>query len=138
MRSRSLCLLAALALLGSCGPKSVFGLTSDDNNTDALSAALAKRQLPAKPQVANATGKPMMFAVAAGSPKKLVAYDLESGKTVWTVDADVQSRVDVAGELVVLREGKNIVVRNVRDGKPRGSISVTGELVGATTDGDNV
>lgn len=127
-----------LAMLASCGPKTVFGLTSDDNNADALGAALAQRELPAKPAIANALGRPLMLAVAAGTPKKLIAWDIDAGKALWTVEADVQSRVDVAGELVVAREAGKIVVRNVRDGKPRGTISVSGELVGATTDGEQV
>ncbi len=137
-RLGALAFAAVAATAAACGPKTVFGLTSDDNNADALGAALAKQRLPDQPQVANALGKPMVFAVASGNPKKLIAWDAEAGKTVWTVDADVQSRVEVAGELLVVREGKNVVVRNVRDGKQRGSISVGGELVGATTDGDQV
>lgn len=131
-------LLAAAIAAAGCGPKAVFGLTSDDNNADALGAALAQRKLPPAPKVANALGKPLVIAVAAGSPKKLIAWDAEAGKALWTVDADVQSRVAVAGELVVAREAGKIVIRNVRDGKPRGSITVGGDLVGATTDGDQV
>lgn len=127
-----------VALTAGCGPKTVFGLTSDDNNSDALGKALAGRQLPAAPKVKNSTGKPLVLAVASGNPKKLVAWDADAGKALWTVDADVQSRVAVAGDLVVAREGKSVVVRNIADGKQRGSISVGGELVGATTDGNQV
>ncbi len=127
-----------LILLAACGPKSVFGLTSDDNNADALGKALAVRKLPSAPRYHNALGKPLVLAVVSGTPKKLVAWDADAGAALWTVDADVQSRVSVAGELVVAREGKQIVVRNVRDGKQRGAISVGGDLVGATTDGDQV
>ncbi len=137
--TRSFLLLSFLLLLGAgCGPKSVFGLTSDDNNADALGKALAIRKLPAAPGIENATGKPLVLAVVSGSPRKLVAWDAEAGQALWTVDADVQSRVAVAGELVVAREGKNVVVRNVRDGKQRGSISVGGELVGHATDGEQI
>jgi hypothetical protein len=131
-------LFLVLALAAGCGPKTVFGLTSDDNNADALGKALAVRQLPAAPKVKNATGKPLVLAVASGNPKKLVAWDADAGKALWTVDADVQSRVAVAGDLVVAREGKKVVVRNIADGKQRGSISVGGDLVGATTDGNQV
>src|SRR5687768_17189204 len=135
MRSLAIALSLALslALVASCGPKTVFGLTSDDNNADALGKALAVRKLPAEPKVANSTGKPLVLAVASGNPKKLNAWDADAGKALWTVDADVQSRVAVAGDLVVAREGKQVVVRNIADGKQRGSISVAGDLVGATT-----
>ncbi|MBZ0236003.1 MAG: PQQ-binding-like beta-propeller repeat protein [Deltaproteobacteria bacterium] len=133
-----LALLLGLALVASCGPKTVFGLTSDDNNADALGKALAVRKLPTAPQVRNSTGRPLVLAVASGSPKKLVAWDADAGKALWTVDADVQSRVAVAGDLVVAREGTKVVVRNVNDGKQRGAINLGGELVGATTDGELV
>lgn len=137
-RSFALVAAAALAVAAGCGPKAVFGLTSDDNNPDALGKALAVRKLPGAVGVTNALGKPLVLAVASGTPRKLIAWDAEAGATLWTVDADVQSRVSVAGELVVAREGSKVVVRSVRDGKPRGSIAVSGELVGATTDGDQV
>lgn len=133
----ALSVVVALAA-GGCGPKSVFGLTSDDNNPDALGKALAVRKLPAAPGVTNALGKPLVLAVVSGTPKKLVAWDAEAGAALWTVDADVQSRVAVAGELAVAREGQAVVIRNLRDGAPRGRIALGGELVGVTTDGDQV
>jgi len=128
---------AAIAAAG-CGPKHVFGLTSDDNNPDQLAKALAARKLAAAPGPANALGKPLVLAVASGTPRKLIAYDAAAGATLWSVDADVQSRVEVAGELVVAREGAKVVVRSVRDGKQRASISVGGDIVGVATDGNQV
>ncbi len=130
--------VASVAAVSGCGPKAVFGLTSDDNNADQLGRALAGRTLAAAPAVSNALGKPLVLAVIAGTPKKLIAYDAAAGATLWKVDADVQSRVAVAGPLVVAREGGKVVIRDVTTGAPRGSITVDGDLVGATTDGEQV
>jgi len=133
-----LAVAAGLALVAGCGPKAVFGLTSDDNNADQLGKALAGRTLAKAPAPANSLGKPLVLAVVAGSPKKLVAYDAAAGATLWSVDADVQSRVAVAGPLVVAREAGKVVVRDVATGAQKGAIAVDGELVGATTDGEQV
>ena len=47
---KRLALISFAALVaGACGPKSMFRLTSEDNDRGAISAALAKRQLPEQP-----------------------------------------------------------------------------------------
>ncbi len=133
--------LASLAILAGCGPKAVFGLSSDDNNPERLDQALAVRRLPAAPGPANSLGKPLLFAAVggvAGTQRKLIAYDAGAGAALWTVDADVQSRVAVGGDVIVVREGKEIVTRNVADGAVRAKVALAGELIGLATDGERV
>jgi outer membrane protein assembly factor BamB len=127
---------AIVTALAACGGAQTFGLTSDDNNQAALGRALAMREVPAQPAPRNATGKPMLFAVMSGKQRKLVAYDLTAGKPVWTVDADVQSRVEVGDDFVVSREGNAIVARNLADGAPRWKHGISGELMGVSADAE--
>lgn len=140
--SRSI--LAVIALAGSvalagCGPKAVFGLSSDDNNPDRLGKALATRTLPSAPGPANALGKPLVFALLGGTEqRKLVAYDVEAGAPLWTVDADVQSRIAVGGAVVVAREATQLIIRNVKDGAVRAKVALDGELLGIATDGERI
>lgn len=122
-----------------CGPKSIYGLSSDDNNPEQLEKTLAMRSTEGKAGPQNALGKPMLFAVSGGSQRKLIAYDAEAGAPAWTVDADVQSRVAVGGEVVAAREGaRELVIRNVRDGAVKARAALPGELLGVSTDGAQV
>src|SRR5204862_7716289 len=107
-----------------------FGLSSDDNNAAVLDKALATRQLPAHPGPTNATGKPLLLAAISGSPKQLVAFDLAAGQALWTVDADVASRVAVGGDFVAEREGGDVVVRDLADGKARWKHPLGGDFMG--------
>ncbi len=139
-RTSGAAVAVAVALAAAaCGPKSgAFSLTSDDNNADALAKALALRTLPASPGPLNSRKAPLVFAVATGTPRQLIAFDLAAGQPLWSIDADIQSRVVVAGDLVVAREGTGVTVRNLADGAVRSQIAIPGDLVGATTDGDQV
>ena len=126
--------LVLLALVAACGPKSVFGLSSSkDNDAGALDKALAARLLPAQRQPVGAGG-PRAYVVISGAPRKLVAYDLTAGKAAWTVTADVQSRVEVGGDFVVEREGKELVARSASDGALRWHVAIDGTFVGAAAD----
>ncbi len=131
-------LALAAAVAAGCGPKTVYGLSSDDNDPVRLEAALASRTLGQANRPANALGKPLVFAVVGGTARKLIAYDAGAGAPLWSIDADVQSRVAVAGDVLVAREGTAVVVRKLTDGSVRATIPVAGELVGATTDGTRV
>jgi hypothetical protein len=128
----------AVAALGGCGGAApVFGLTADDNNPDRLARALAARGARATgPR--NASGAPMVFAVASGPPRRLVAFDLAAGAARWTVDADVQSRVAVGGDLVVAREASALVARDLATGRVRWQRPLAGGFVGADADGERV
>ena len=65
----------AAVLAAGCGPKTVYGLSSDDNNAERLGAALAKRAVAKADAPLNALGKPLVFAAVGGAKKQLVAFD---------------------------------------------------------------
>jgi PQQ-like domain len=139
-RGAGLAIVAGLAGLviaaGGCGPKAVFGLSSDDNNPQAMSRALGVRRLPAHAQPLNATGHPMAFLVTGGTPRHLVAYDLTAGKVAWSVAAAVSSRVEIGGDYVVAREGAELVARGLADGQVRWKAPIAGTFVGAAADAE--
>jgi outer membrane protein assembly factor BamB len=134
--NRLLAVTAALVLAAACGPKSMFRLTSEDNDRGAISAALAKRQLPEQPAPQNSARKPRVFVVQNGAPRTIVAYDLASSAVMWKVDADVQSRIWVGGDFIVAREGKQLVARDQGTGKARWKVGISGEFIGASADRD--
>ena len=128
--------IAVAALVAGCAPKSVFRLSSDENNAYALDKALAARQLPAQPTPVNTSGQPRVFVLAAGAPKTIIAYDLAAGNVLWKTDADVQSRIAVGGDFIVAIEGKQLVARDQARGAPRWKVDVGGQFVGAAADRD--
>ncbi len=136
MTRARLAIVAIVATLAACGGKDVFKLTSDDNNRDALTAALAGRELPEQPTPVNAARQPRLFVLEAGSPKTIVAYDLAGGAILWKVSADVQSRIWVGGNFVVSVEGKELVARDQQTGGVKWKLGMPGELVGAAADRD--
>jgi outer membrane protein assembly factor BamB len=135
---KALAIAATCLALAACGGAApVFGLTADDNNPARLAGALAARGAP-RPGPRNATGAPMVFAVTSGAPRRLVAYDLAAGAVRWSVAADVTSRVAVAGDLVVGREGGALVARAVTTGAVRWQRPLGDTLVGVDADSERV
>lgn len=127
-------LLVVALVLAACGPKSMFRLTSDDNDRAAIAAALARRQLPEQPAPQNSARQPRVFVVQNGAPKAIVAYDLAAGSVMWKTDADVRSRIWVGGDFIVALEGKQLVARDQKTGAPRWKVAIADELVGAAAD----
>ncbi len=128
---------ACALVLGACGGKTVFRLSSDENNTYALEQTLAQRQLPATPSPVNSAHQPRVFAVLAGSPHAtIVAYDLASNNVMWRADADVGSRIAVGGDFIVELEGKQLVARDQARGQPRWRVDMPGTFVGVAADRD--
>jgi outer membrane protein assembly factor BamB len=135
---------ASLALVGAalastisgCGTTAAFGLTGHDNDPDLLGAALARRQLAATP--APLGGKPRAYLAVSGKPRKLVAFDLEAGKALWTVEADIASRVAVGADFVVTLEGTNLVARESSTGAVRWQFSPPGAYLGHAADASRV
>ncbi len=131
--SRRVVFLLAI-LVAACGHASVFRLSSDENNAFALNDTLRKRTLPAQPTPTNSSGQPRVFALAAGAPKTIIAYDLAAGNVLWKADADVQSRIYVGGDFIVAVEGKQLVARDQARGAPRWKVDLGGDFVGAAVD----
>jgi hypothetical protein len=130
--------VAAAVSMAACGGAApVFGLTADDNDPDRLGRALAARGAP-RTGPRNASRAPMVFAVASGSPRRLVAFDLAAGAARWTVGADVQSRIAVGGDVVVAREASALVVRDLASGRIRWQRPLADVFVGADADAERV
>lgn len=138
MRNAIIAASVAVAL-GACGGSGAFQLTSDDNNPERLQAAFARMQKVA-PGPVNETGRPMVFLVARGKPKKLVAFDLEQKKELWRVATDIESKVAVGSRFVAHLEGKGTLVgRDLASGKALWSVNVgDGKFIGAAADGDRL
>jgi hypothetical protein len=68
-------------------------------------------------------------------PARLCAWDLSAGK-LWELPIAAKSAPLVAGNAVVIQEEAGIVVRDLATGKPRVTLDVEGELVGADGVGD--
>ncbi len=131
------CAVARRLFLLGCGPKPIFGLTTaDDNRESDLAAALHHRQVPESPTPLNSAHQPRAFIVETGKPRAIVAFDLAAGKTLWKVDADVQSRIAVGGDFVVELEGKELVARDQARGAVRWKAHARGTFLGATADRD--
>ncbi len=131
--------LTALGALAACGGSGAFALTSDDNNPAALAAAFQQMSPPTAGKPINQTGKPLAFLVTradkkAGVAQKLVAFDLEAKKPLWSQAADVASKVAVGAAFITLREGDNLVGRDVSTGKLLWKKVVGKEFVGAAAD----
>jgi hypothetical protein len=126
--------LAHAAATTACGGKAVFRLSADENNAYALKEALSRRQLPAAPAPTNTAHAPRVYALAAGAPKKIVAYDLATGAVLWQTDADVRSRIAAGGDFVVALEAQQLVARDAARGTPRWRAAVPGDFVGLAAD----
>jgi outer membrane protein assembly factor BamB len=133
LKSCAVAALVALSALGGCGTTAAFGLTGHDNDPKLLGAALQRRQLPAKAGPIGGT-PPRAYMVVAGKPKKLVAFDLESAKPVWTVDAEIGSRVAIGNGFVVALEGTELVARDAASGAVKWKHQPIGTFLGVTAD----
>lgn len=136
---RSLVLAAGIALgLAACGGTSGFGLSSGDNDSVKLAAAFATVQAPS-PGPINALGKPLVFLSARGTPKQLVAFDLEGKSELWRIDAEPTSKVIVGRDFVAYKQGENrFVARDITTGAQLWSMAVEGTFVGAAADATRV
>lgn len=128
--------LTTAILLAACGPKGMYTLTTEhkDNDRAALTAALAKRQLPEQAAPMNSARQPRLFVLQNGAPKTIVAYDLNAGSVLWKVDADVQSRIWVGGDILLTLDGKQLVARDQQTGNAKWKLGIKGQFVGASAD----
>jgi len=106
-----------------------------------VASALQKAKAPATAPV-NATGKPIAFLAASGpGGAKLIAFDLESKKVLWTQPAELTGRVVVSRDVVVATEkGGALVARDVRTGAERwrSAQKAGGLRIGYDADADTV
>jgi outer membrane protein assembly factor BamB len=129
---------ALLCAAGAGCAGSTLALSSSENDPAALARALARERRPAPGRPQNATGRPLALVVVTAPRPRLVAWDLAAARPLWSVDAQVTSRVAIGGSISVAREGQALVARRLGDGQvawrrdlPRG-----GKLLGLAADGD--
>ena len=128
-------LVALVESVPGCGG-AAFQLTAEDNDRGALTAALARRQLPDQRAPINAARVPRAFIALGGPRKQVVAYDLEAGKLLWRQPADVTSRIAVGGSFVVELEGTQLVARDQATGAVTWHVAMPGAFVGLAADRD--
>ena len=114
----------------------MFRLSGNENDRGALTAALARRQLPDRPSPVNAARVPRVFIALGGPRTQIVAYDLAAGKLLWRQPADIASRISVGGSFVVALEGKQLVGRDQVTGAATWHVTVPGSFVGLAADRD--
>jgi outer membrane protein assembly factor BamB len=124
-----------LLVLAGCGASGHMGLSAPDNDPASLRQALSAARPTGKPgQPRNATGRPLVFYVAAG---KIGAWDLAAGKDLWTQSATPDGRFVVGNRLVVAREKGQLVARDVATGRVAWQHPLPkAKLVGVAADGD--
>ena len=134
---------AAAALLASGCGLSAFSLSFRDNNPNDVRAAMAQvRSAAARgaEQPANSTGKPLAFLVTTDKPSRLIAYDLQASRAMWTVAGAITSRVIVGRDYIFHRGAGQMVGRRVSDGQIawRAALPSGERLLGACADGDRL
>lgn len=134
-------------LLASGCAEPPFSLHAQDNELKTLRPTLARlaapRQAPPSAHMAYVFAGPERRGDKDLGPaeKSLYGYDLQSGKVVFSVPADVRSRFVVSGSVLAYREGeRDLVLRDAQTGQERGRVAIPdGEtLAGLTGDGGQV
>jgi hypothetical protein len=136
MSARPFPILLVLAA-AACTP-AAFSPHYRDNNLEDLQSAMA--EVKSGGRVVNATGKPMVFLVTK-APTQIIAIDLGTQSPLWTVQAEVSSKIIVGRDLIYFRSGtKTIEARRVRDGQRAWSAEMRrGErLLGIAADGGDL
>jgi hypothetical protein len=81
-----------------------------------------------------------VVVAVTGEPTRLVAWRLDALETgpIWEHPVDAKSAPLIAGDAVVMQEGKAIVVRDLKTGGVRVKLKKDARLVGADGEGDAV
>ena len=130
-----LVILVMALLLGACsGAASGLSLSAADNDPARLQQALASAHPAAVP------ARALAFVLVKGEPTQLRAVDLAAGKTLWSVAADVRSRIVVGASLVSALEGADLVSRAISDGHVAWKLPLGpgARLIGLAADGDRI
>ncbi len=109
--------LTASCTLAGCGGAAAFTNLFPDNKPAQIDMILDGVGAPSPTTgPVNATGSPLMATVLGGG-KSLALYDLEKGKTRWSIDATVDSEPAIGPDLVAFRSGDDIVAVDLGSGK---------------------
>jgi outer membrane protein assembly factor BamB len=132
--------LASIAAGGACGSTGGFGLTSDDNRPERLRAAFDRATPPPAGAPINAQGKHMVYVVSGSKSKATVtAFDLDAGKTTWTVDGVVKSRVVSGSKFVAfVGDGGQLSGYDQATGKRLWTTNIGSSFLGLASDRERV
>lgn len=134
----STAVLVGLVALAGCGA-SAFSPHFRDNNALDMKEAIQDLK-PHSLAPVNSGGKHLAFIVTT-EPTKLVAYDLQGNKPLWTAKGTISSRIVVGSQRIFhLADRKTLVARDIGTGEQLWSEELIGgdRLVGMTTDGERV
>ena len=138
MKNLSTTIVALLGLtFTACGGNGAFSLTAGDNDAALLATTLTHRHLRDGIGPVALDGHARVFAVTGGSSKQIVGFDLQQGKKLWAVNADVASRISVGGNFIVEVEGKDIACRDLATGAEKWRHALGGALIGVAADADH-
>jgi len=129
-------ILALVALLAACGTASSgLSLSAADNDPAKLAQALARVR-----SARSAATRALAVVVVREDKTELRAIDLAANRRLWSVAADVRSRVAIGTTLVASREGDDLVARALTDGHAvwKAPLGPATRLIGLSVDGDKV
>jgi hypothetical protein len=77
-----------------------------------------------------------VIAYIAGTPKRLVVFDVATARRLWATEVEPTSAPVVTGDLVLVQESRGVVARALEDGAERFVIDAEdARFVGADSDG---
>lgn len=135
-------LLALVATTG-CMPAirrmNAFSSRFADNQRESISQIYA--QLPAQDssEARNALGAPVLVAVRQGTPRAVVAIDVNAGRTLWTKEMDAQSAPEILGDVVMISVGARAVALDLRTGDRKWDVDLRAmPFQGAAREGNTI
>jgi hypothetical protein len=128
---RHLFIILACVFVAGCGAASAaFDPSYPDSSSGTVRDLLARLERP--------KGSPLVVAVSVRE-KKVLAFDLESGRVHFTKDFEAAQAPIVAGETIVLSDGSRVVGLARHDGSRSFELRLDGlHLVGASGQGASV
>lgn len=91
-----------------------FGHTFPDNNPEDIRAVL--KEIEATPK-AKSNLPPIAVLALQSQPRAVEAFNLDTGKKMWRLNAPISSPVTVAGELVLWKTGNQVMAHRLVDGR---------------------
>ncbi len=110
-----------------------------DNRDEDVRKVVARLPAPSpEARPTNALGRPLIVGLRYGSPG-VFAHDLDAGALLWSRDMPVGSRPVIAGGVVVVQSGLNVMALDLADGSDRWRVDTEGfGFFGAGWDDKNV
>ncbi len=121
LSSRGALLLLAATSAAGCMPAirrmNAFSSRFEDNQREPIERIYS--QLPARDgePAANALNTSILVAIRQATPRAVVAFDAQTGRSLWTRELDAQSAPEVLGDVVLVSTGARVVALDLRSGE---------------------